>query len=149
MKRTATKIAIGPRRATAGVYRNGPAGIPRYAETMKAIAPVMVNTRDLMGRRVHPTATKTSRDVEEALVHHATIRSHALPRVNLCRLRPCSIPLPYRYCAGCLPNSRNPALHNCPSIRVRVRFLPSTWVGATPVPSCLWARLSRGVPRPS
>ena len=64
-KRTATKIAIGPKRATASMSQNGPAGIPRYAETTKAIAPVMVNVRDHVGRRVHLTAAKTSRDVRK------------------------------------------------------------------------------------
>ena len=99
-----------------------------------------------MGRRVHLTAAKTSRDAEEAPVHHATVRSRALLRVDLCCLRPCSIPLPYWCCAGCLPISRNPALHTCPSIRVGARFLPSTWVGVMPVPSCPQACLSRGRP---
>ena len=108
------------------------------------IAPVMVNARDCVGRRVHPTAAKTSRDAEEALVHHAIVRSRALPRVDLCCLLPMfhSTSLPMQ-CTGCLPISRNPALQNCPSIRVGVCFLPSTWVGATPIPSCPWACLSR------
>ena len=148
-KRTVTKIVIGPKRATADMSQNGPTGVPCYAETTKAITPVMVNARDRADRRVHLTAAKTSRDVEEALVHHATVRSHTLPRVDLCCLRPCSIPLPYQCCAGCLLISQNPALHNCPSIRVGVCFLPSTLVGATPVPSCLWVSLSRGAPLPS
>ena len=64
-----------------------------------------------------------------------TIRGRTPPRVNLCCLHPCSIPLLYRHCTGCLRISRNPALHTCPSIRVGARFLPSTWVGVMPVPS--------------
>ena len=124
--RTVTKIATGPKRATANVLQNSPTGIPHYAETMEAITPVMASARDHMGRRVHPTAAKASRDAEEAPVHHTTIRGHALPRVDLCHLSLCSIPLLYRCCAGCLPISRNPALHTCPSIRVGARFLPST-----------------------
>ena len=128
------------------MLQNGPAGVPCYAETTKVIAPVMANARGHTGRRVHLTATKTSRDAEEAPVHHTTVRSCALPRVNLCCLCPCSIPLPYQYCTGCLPISQNSALHTCPSIRVGACFLPSTWVEATPIQSCLWAHLSRGHP---
>ena len=107
--RTVTKIVIGPKRATAIVLQNGPVGIPHYAETTEVIAPVMANTRDHVGRRVHPTATKASRDAEEAPVLHTTVRGHALPRVNLCRLHLCSIPLLYRHCAGCLPDLPEPS----------------------------------------
>ena len=130
VKGTATKIAkgigIGPKRATTDMFQNGLMGILRDAETMKAIAPVMANTRDRMGRRVHPTAAKPSRDAKEAPVHHTTVKSHTLPRVDLCHLHPCSIQLLYRRCADCLLTSRTPALHTCPSIRVGAHFLPST-----------------------
>ena len=96
------------------------------AETMKAIAPVMANMRDRAGRRVHPTAAKPSRDAEEAPVHHVTVKTRTLLRVDLCHLRQCSIQLLYRRCADCLLTSQTPALHTCPSIRVGARFLPST-----------------------
>ena len=66
------------------------------------------------------------RCTKEAPVLHMNVRGRAPPRVNLCHLRPCSIPLLYRHCAGCLRISQNPALHICPSIRVGARFLPST-----------------------
>ena len=79
-----------------------------------------------MGRTVHPIAVKASRDTKEAPVLHATIRGHTPLRVDLCCLRPCSIPLLYRRCADCLRISRNPVLHICPSIKVGARFLPST-----------------------
>ena len=136
VKGTVTKIAkgirIGPKRATTDVFQNGLVGILCDAETMKAIAPVMANTRDHTGRRVHPTAAKPSRDAEVP-VHHATIKSHTLPRVDLCCLHPCSTQLLYRHCADCLLTSRNPALHTCPSIRVGAHFLPSTWGEAMPM----------------
>ena len=48
------------------------------------------------------------------------------PRVDLCRLCPCSIPLLYWCCAGCLLISWNPALHTCPSIRVGAQLPPLT-----------------------
>ena len=93
--------------------------------------------RSHVARKVHPTAAKTSRNAEEAPVHHMTVRSRTLLRVDLCHLHPCSIPLLYRCCAGCLLISQNPAQHTCTSIRVGARFLPLTWVEVTPVPSCL------------
>ena len=125
------------------------AGILRDTETTKAITSVMANATDCAGRRVHLTAAKPSRDAEEMPVHHVTVKSRALPRVDLCHLHPCSIQLLYRRCADCLLTSQTPSLHTCPSIRVGARFLPSTWGEATPVPSRLRARLSRQAPRPS
>ena len=86
-----------------------PWAFPTFTETTKVIAPVMANMRDRTDRRVHPTATKTSRDMEEVPVHNTTVRSRALLRVNLCHLCPCSIPLPYRHCAGCLPDLPEPS----------------------------------------
>ena len=147
VKGTVTKIAkgigIGPKRTTTDVFQNGLMGILCDAETMKVITPVMVNVRDQI--RVHPTATKPSRDAE-ASVHHATVKSCTLLRVDLCRLHPCSTQLLYQHCTDCLLTSRNPALHICPSIRVRAHFLPSIWGEATPIPSHPRAHLSRQAP---
>ena len=124
--RTMTKIVIGPKRATAFMLQNGPAGISHYAETTEVIAPAMANVRGHTDRTVHLIATKASRDAEEVPVLHMTIRGCASLRVELCCLCPCSIPLLYQCCTGCLQISQNPDLHTCPSIRVRARFLPST-----------------------
>ena len=46
---------------------------------MKAIAPVMANVRDRVGRRVHPIAARTSRDAEEAPVHLAKCKKSGTP----------------------------------------------------------------------
>ena len=62
--RTVTKIVIGPKRVTAIVIQNGPAGVPHYTETT-VIAPATVNTRGRAGRTVHPIATKASRDAKK------------------------------------------------------------------------------------
>ena len=61
------------------MLQNGLVGIPHDAETMKVIAPVIANVRDHVGRRVHPTATKLSRDAEEAPVHHADRKKSRTP----------------------------------------------------------------------
>ena len=133
---------------TTDMVQNGLVDVSHDAETTKTTAPAMANVRDCTGRRVHPTAAKPSRDAE-APVHHATVKSRALPRVDLCHLHPCSTQLLYRHYADCLLTSRNPALHTCPSIKVGARFLPSTWVEVMPVPSCLQVRPPRHAPRPS
>ena len=149
---TVTKIVkgirIGPKRATTNVFQNGLTGILHDTETTKVITPAMASARDHVGRRVHPTAAKPSRDAEEVPVHHMTIKSRTLPRVDLCHLHPCSIQLLYLHCTDCLLTSQTPALHTCPSIRVGARFLPSTWGKVTPVPSCPQVHLSRQVPHP-
>ena len=136
----AIKIAIGNgtglKRATIDAPQNGLMGILHNAQTTKVIAPVIANVKDHAGKRVHPTAAKLSRDAEEVPVHHTTVKSCALLRVDLCCLCPCSIQLLYSHSTDCLLTSLTPALCTCPSIRVRARFLPLTWVEATPVPSC-------------
>ena len=146
--KSSEKIGIGKKKVTTDMFQNGLVGVLHNAETMKAIAPVMANMRDHVGRRVHLTAAKPSRDTKVP-VQHATIKSRTLPRVDLCCLHPCSTQLLYRHCADCLLTSRNPALHTCPSIRVGTRFLPSTWGEVMPVPSHLQVHLSRQAPRPS
>ena len=98
--RTVTKIVIGPKRATAVMLQNGPAGVPCYAETTEVIAPAMANVRGRVGRTVHPIATKASRDGRSASPSHNRKRSrtpegrpllplpmfHSTPLPALCRL---------------------------------------------------------------
>ena len=91
----------------------------------------------------HKSKQRRERSASPSCEH---VRGHAPPRVDLCCLCPCSIPLLYRHCAGCLRISRNPALHICPSIRVGARFLPSIrWGRRRPIYS-MGAPVQGGAP---
>ena len=145
-KRTARKIVIDPKRATAVMLQRGPAGIPRYAETTEVIAAAMANARGCAGRKVHLIAAKASRGVEEAPVLHTTIRGHALPEGQPLLPPPMfhSTPLPALHrLSSDLPEPSSAHL----SFNQSQSSLPPLELGGVTIaPSILRVLLSRGAP---
>ena len=140
MKRTVTKIAIGPKRVTADVSQNSPVGIPHYVETTKAITPAMVNVRDhaWAGESIRqPQKQAEMRKKHQSIMHdHKKSRTpegrpllpppmfHSTPLLVLHRLS---------------SNLLEPSSAHLSFNQSWSSLSPLTWVGAMPVPSCPWA----------